>query len=310
MALAQDEFLVAASLLNVMKRSRLIGMLGLSFCCSCGTEIDAEQSAVEMAAALSLDGLTPAVPGDSSIAMGYAPGVIPAPAPGDAAIPLESGIAPGDLFTVLYSENDIEVGARVTGVVHSLHAELGDFVEAGAVLARLEDAIEVAALQAAEAELDLAQAEFARASALAEQNVTTPAELEQANFRFRTAGAHAADAIARLERTRVRAPFTGVVSRRFVGRGESVEEGDPLFRLTAMRPLRARVRVPELAATHVARGARLTLRSLDGRVVTATVSRVAPTVDAASGTVEVLVDVADPLGLRPGATVIARFEAP
>jgi multidrug efflux pump subunit AcrA (membrane-fusion protein) len=89
--------------------------------------------------------------------------------------------------------------------------------------------------------------------------------------------------------------------------GEFVEEGQPLYRVTAMRPLRAQIRVPELAARRIARGDPVALRALDGREVQGRVARIAPTIDPASGTVEVLVDVPDPRGLPPGATVSARF---
>ncbi|HUF12794.1 MAG TPA: efflux RND transporter periplasmic adaptor subunit [Longimicrobiales bacterium] len=283
-----------------MRTHRSELLLAACLLSGCGTEIDADQSPVEMAAALSFEPLAsePGVVPDAA-----APATTPlAGAPADAAYAPAAG-----LMATLYSENDVEVGARTDGVVRALHADLGDPVRAGAILAVLEDAVELAAVDAADAQLELMRGEHARVAALAAQGVMTPAELEQAVFRLRAAQATHDDARARLERTRVRAPFAGLVSRRFVRLGASVAEGEPLFRVTAMRPLRAQIRVPELAARHVARGDAVVLRSLDGREVNGRVSRVAPTVDPASGTGELLVDVPDPRGLPPGATVTARF---
>lgn len=292
-----------------MRKLRYSVLLAACASISCGTEIDADRGAVEMAAALSLDPIraqTDTLPDPESVALPLET------RPSRASTPHIGFDAPDEapaagLMTTLYSEHDVEVGARTAGAIQLVHAELGDAVEAGAVLAVLEDAVELAAVAAAEAQLELMRADHARVSALAAQDVMTAAELEQAVFRLRAAQAAHDDARARLERTRVRAPFAGLVSRRFVRLGESVEEGDPLFRVTAMRPLRAQIRVPELAAPHIARGDRVTLHALDGREVSGRVSRVAPTIDPASGTVEVLVDVPDPRGLRPGATVSARF---
>lgn len=272
---------------------------------ACGTEIDADRGAVEMAAAMSI-GAADAAP-DSMAFLTSIEGRR-TPTGGLAGSGATSEIPPNaGLMAALYSDHDVAVGARTDAAVRLLHAELGDPVEAGAVLAVLDDAVELAAVAAAEARLEMVQAEHARAAALAAQDITTPAELEQAVFRLRAAQASLDDARARLERTRVRAPFAGLVSRRFVRLGESVEEGQPLFRVTAMRPLRAQIRVPELAARHIARGDPVALRALDGREVDGRVARIAPTIDPASGTVEVLVDVPDPRGLQPGATVSARF---
>jgi multidrug efflux pump subunit AcrA (membrane-fusion protein) len=93
------------------------------------------------------------------------------------------------------------------------------------------------------------------------------------------------------------------VTRRFVRLGTYVEEGDPLYRVTALRPLRALVRVPEVAASGIERGHPMVLEALDGTRVAARVARVAPAVDPASGTVDVLLDIPDPGSLRPGSSV-------
>jgi RND family efflux transporter MFP subunit len=230
----------------------------------------------------------------------------PAPDPAPAATSSWAP-APADdrltLTSVLYSENDSDVGARSAGVVQRYLVDLGDRVEAGQLLAVLQDEREIAAVSAARAAQELAELEHERARRLMEENVITRAEMDQAVYRLRATQAAAEEAAVRLEYTRIRAPFDGVVTRRYIRVGQGVEERAPLFRVTALRPLRALLRVPEVDAVRVAPGQAIRLRDLEGAEVIGAVARISPAIDPASGTVEVLVEIADPGRLRPGSAV-------
>ncbi|MBI4409256.1 MAG: efflux RND transporter periplasmic adaptor subunit [Gemmatimonadetes bacterium] len=217
--------------------------------------------------------------------------------------------AGAQLMSVLYSEHDAEVTARMDGVVRALAVELGDRAAPGQILAVLEDDAEAAAVEAARADVGLAQAEHDRAVTLREQDVISQAELEKALYRLKAAEAALRSATVAHGYTRIRAPFAGIVSQRFVRLGQSVTEGDPLFRITALRPLRVRVRVPEAEASGLSVQQSLRVRSIAGEEVAGLVARIAPTVDPASGTVEVLVDIPAPGALRPGSSVTVDLPA-
>jgi RND family efflux transporter MFP subunit len=173
----------------------------------------------------------------------------------------------------------------------------------------LADEEEAAAMESARATLDLARLEHERALQLREKNLLSQADLEQAAYRIRATQAMVREAEVRLGYTRIRAPFAGVLSRRFIRVGQSVEKAEPLFRVTALSPLRAQIRVPELQARTLARGQTLRFRSPGGEEVTGSISRIAPAVDPASGTVEVLVSIPSPGGLRPGSAVTVALHA-
>jgi RND family efflux transporter MFP subunit len=187
-------------------------------------------------------------------------------------------------------------------------AELGDQVRAGQELARLEDDEEQAAVAVATAAHDLTRLEYDRAAQLAENGMATRAELETATYRLRAAESALRDAEIRLAYTRVTTPFAGAITRRFVRVGQLVEMGEPLFRTTALSPLRALLRIPELEAQSLATGQPVTFHGVGAQEATGRILRVAPAVDPVSGTVEVLVDVAEPRGMRPGSAVRARLE--
>jgi membrane fusion protein, multidrug efflux system len=208
---------------------------------------------------------------------------------------------------ILYSERDADVRARVEGLVRALFVELGDAVQAGQLLARLDDDAENAAVQAARAAADLARLEHDRGLELHERQAIHRAELDRLAYSRAAAEAALRQAEVRLEYTRVRAPFAGVITRRSVRLGQTVDAGEVLFRTTALQPLRVQLRVSELEARDLAPGAPITLTGAAGESLGARVARVAPAVDPLSGTVDVLVDVIAAAGLGPGAAVSARL---
>jgi RND family efflux transporter MFP subunit len=205
----------------------------------------------------------------------------------------------------VYVENDAVVHARAGGLIEWIGADLGSRVAAGQLIGRLE---------AVDQELALGRAEeaHAQASRLAQRSRqllaaggATTAELEDAETGLLQADLALRQARRDLELTRVTAPFAGIVSARWARRGRLAAQGDSLFRVTALSPLLASVQVPEEVAAALAPGARVSAETgvgpAEGRVV-----RLAPVVDAASGTREVVVGLAGRRGLVPGgnATVV------
>lgn len=207
------------------------------------------------------------------------------------------------LVAVLYAEREADTRTRIDGIVNRVMVELGDNVKAGQLLAVLRDDREAAQVASARAAFELAKAEHDRATELRAKELITQAEADQAVYRFKNAEATLRDAAAQLEYTRIRAPFAGAVAHRHVRTGQPVEEGDAIVRVTAPRPLRAELLVPEIEAGRIAIGDRVQLRGADGSAGVAVVTRMAPVVDPVSGTIEILLEVREAGKLRPGSAV-------
>lgn len=208
-----------------------------------------------------------------------------------------------DLFNRLMVQENVGVGMPIT----SIRVEVGDRVNAGQLLATLEDSDARIDVAAAEPEAEIAASNLRRVQELRKTGAVSEAELEDAIYQSRTADAAVEKARLNLSRTEIRAPFAGVVSRRYVRVGDVVDDKTPLFRVTALAPLRARLLVPESKVAAFGAGAPVRLTAADGTTGTARVILVGPTVDPGSGTREVIVELSRVGDFRPGASVTAEL---
>jgi membrane fusion protein (multidrug efflux system) len=116
-----------------------------------------------------------------------------------------------------------------------------------------------------------------------------------------------------VEKTRIMAPFGGLVARRYVREGQSVNKGDRLFWVTAEGPLRVRFTLPEKFLGRLKKGQELPITSPDLPTAnhSAKIVELSPVIDPSSGTIEVLAEVIGPRGdLRPGMTVEVHIASP
>jgi len=184
-------------------------------------------------------------------------------------------IAPVTLVPgTVVSRNDARLSAEVEGRLTEV-ADVGTNVAKGEVLARIEDttlrlqqAELTAQLRRAEASLRFLESEEKRFTKLAESNLAAITQLEQVRSDRDIAQGDLEVARARLEqnadsqaRTRVVAPFDGVVVERLMTPGERVAEGSEIVRLVDQQHLEVIARAPLEYYPYVSRGTRLELRA-------------------------------------------------
>jgi len=214
----------------------------------------------------------------------------------------------------LMVEQEVEVASRITGIIETIHVDRGTFVGKGQPLATLDPRALDMDVRESKENMDLRKAEFERAQALSEGNVMSKAELDEKRARFAVAVATYEKAKALRDRAVIRAPFAGVVSEKHARVGQKVIEiqNAPLFKITAFEPLLARVYLPEEDLLRVKIGDPVTVVPVkfpDART-TGRVQFIGPTVDAASGTFQVIIRVRREPGrsvLRPGLAVKVQF---
>jgi len=239
----------------------------------------------------------------------------------------------------LVVEHQLDLVAMREGLIASIQAEAGKRVKTGDVLAQLDDRQIRAELEAAraktrsieadlrnwEAEERATQVDYERAQKMWDATLIPKEQLDHAKFkveseqwdikRVREMLTNAKEIERGLElefdKTRIRAPFDGVVARRYVREGQAVAKGERLFWVTAEAPLRLRFTLPEKYLGRLKRGQELPLTSSDlpqERHMTRVIE-LSPVVDPASGTIEVLVELVGLQGkLRPGMTASVRLD--
>lgn len=225
--------------------------------------------------------------------------------------PMERGIAiTGDLLPI----ERIEIRARLEGNLTQVNVREGQRVSAGQVLARFESIEQESAYQSAEADRiaaqtdlqtaqwDLEQArELFREGAIPERDMRA-AEQAAAAARARLAAAETRlrTASIALNDTRVTAPMSGMIEARHVAPGERVSRSAPLFTLVRSDVLELAAAVPAAQATGVRVGQTVRFNAAN-RTVIGRVARISPTVDPASRSVTVFVQVPNRDGsLRAG----------
>jgi len=217
----------------------------------------------------------------------------------------------------LMVDQEVTVAARITGIVETILVDRGSVVTEGQVLATLEAKEYDAAIRQAKEDMDLKKLEYDRAESLVSSSVMSAQDRDEKRAQYQVAVAMWERAKAVRDYCVIRAPFAGVVTEKYARLGEKVieDKNDPLFKITAVEPLLARVYLPEEQLLKVKVGDRVDVvadRFPDARA-TGEVQFVSPTVDAASGTFQVIVRVrrdSPKSVLRPGLAVQVRFAPP
>jgi membrane fusion protein, multidrug efflux system len=235
---------------------------------------------------------------------------------GAASMPAESSLASADTATVetalvlssqLYVEHDATIYARSVGIVEAILVDLGSHVTSGQLLARLESVDQRIALDQAQERLTNSRQVVERQRELKTAGVVTQADSERVESEYREALLAAKKAERDLELTRITAPFAGVVTGRQARPHRLVEAGDTLFRVTALAPILAAVHVPEASAAGLPVGTVAEVTGVTGITSKARIIRSSPTIDPASGTREVVLQLSKPRGFSPGSSVTVRL---
>jgi membrane fusion protein (multidrug efflux system) len=226
-------------------------------------------------------------------------------------------VAPGDVASRLVasatveSEHQANVVPLAQGIVKRLLVEEGDTVRKGQLLAEIESPQLDAAQDRARAELDRAEADDAAAERLFAQGALSAAERDVARRAVRAARTAVEESRRTGGNTRLTSPIAGTVATRAVRFGE-VAAGVPAFTIVDLRALRVVVSLPErdLARVRVGQTAEVLGTTEPPVRGSARVERIAPVVDAATGTFRVTLALEDDAValFRPGQFVSVRVE--
>jgi membrane fusion protein, multidrug efflux system len=194
-----------------------------------------------------------------------------------------------------------EIGGRVTRVLF----QNGQQVDKGAVLFMLEDAELKAQVAQTEAELQMARSGYQRMKQLGFEGnqFVSQEQIDQAANKLKMAEASQSLYATRLEKTKMRAPFSGHMGIRRVSPGEYVEPGQALVTLEDMEILNIDFKIPQTFLSRLSMGqsVRLLTDAYPNEEFAGTISALSPRIDEANRAVHVRARVGNADGkLRPG----------
>lgn len=155
--------------------------------------------------------------------------------------------------------DDVNLSAEVAGQL-SYVAPLGTRVGRGTVVARTDQRLLQSAVEAAQAQFDLAEDTFNRQQALYRDSVISALEFATYRAQRNQARAQLDQANKQLEDTRMRSPITGRIEERFVEAGELVAPGTPVVRIVDTRRVKVKTGIPERYAGDVEIGTPVSAR--------------------------------------------------
>ncbi|HZE57387.1 MAG TPA: efflux RND transporter periplasmic adaptor subunit [Chthoniobacterales bacterium] len=137
------------------------------------------------------------------------------------------------------------VSAELAGTVAEIKFENGGLAKKGDVLMRLDASSEEAQMKSAEADLELARSDLARARDLAQRNVVSKAELDAAESKFKQKEGVVNNMRSMIAKKEVLAPFDGQLGIRQVNVGQMITAGQQVVSLQALDPLYVDFALPQ-----------------------------------------------------------------
>lgn len=244
-------------------------------------------------------------------------------------------LSEGDLLipAALSVEDTAIVLAEREGRIVNLGGQEGARVTKGDILAQFNDDDQRAQLRQAELEVSrlkveeqqyeslvkLNRSELDRELLLASQGLSSKSDVERAQYkldqsiheyektRLSTESAQArVDAVKlELQKSTVRAPIPGIVTRRYIALGTDVARNDKLYEVSKLSSLEIRFRLPQTARDTLGPGRVLNLSPVnsDTIIAKARIRRIDPIADATSNTFGYVADIIGAARLMPGLAV-------
>lgn len=226
------------------------------------------------------------------------------------AIPVETATVSQQSITANYSGTasleavgEAQVVAKASGIVLKLLVEEGMYVKRGQLLAQLDDDAASNKLAQATANLRKAQASYDKAEKGFALKITPKADYDSMRYDLEAQKAIVAGAQLDVSYTRILAPIDGVIAKRSVKVGNLVQINQALFDIVDLDRLQAVLNVPERDLDTLKAGQSVVMQvdALGGRSFEGMIARIAPVVDAASGTFRATCEFRDTTRtLKPG----------
>ena len=203
----------------------------------------------------------------------------------------------------IQADEQVEIRSEIAGVLNEIHFDEGARVRSGQLLVKIDDTQLTAERDRTLHRVELARLRESRFEGLAGQGLISQDEYDLALSQLRVLDAELRLAEARLEKTRITAPFGGVIGFRAVSPGSAITPQTRIATLQKLDRVKLEFSVPERYAAWVRPGGSAAFRVRGSeRDFEARIYAVEPSVDRETRPLRARARCANPSGeLLPGA---------
>lgn len=212
-------------------------------------------------------------------------------------------IDPFEAVGTIAAEDAVTIVSEIDATVIRLPFREGQAIAKGGLIAQLDDAQMRAEEERAQAILEQRRVTFERIKTITDEGLGTAQSLDDAAAALKVAEAELALIRARLQKTRIVAPFAGITGARRVSPGTFLRAGMPITELAQIDRLRVTFSAPERYYGSLQRGAELKVSTTayPGYELTGHVDVIEPIVDESTRRVRIVARLDNPGGkFRPG----------
>lgn len=197
----------------------------------------------------------------------------------------------------------ITVVSEIDAAVMSLPFQEGGSIKKGDLIAQLDDSQLSAEVERAEALHAQSHTTYERVKAVVEQKAGTPQDLDDAAAGLKVADANLAVAKARFGKTRIVAPFDGIIGARRVSVGSFLRAGQEITELANIDEIRVNFSAPERILPRLKPGAEVTVSTTayPGYEQKGRIAAIEPVLDPGTRSTQIVARVSNPgRRFRPG----------
>lgn len=140
---------------------------------------------------------------------------------------------------------ETKISAELQGKINTILVDAGSIVSKGQTLIQLDNSLLRLQLQTIDVQIEGLEADVNRYSILAKADAIQGVQLEKAELGLKSAKVQKATLLEQINKTTIKAPFSGVVTAKLSEEGAFAAPGVPLLQITDITTLKFTVNVPE-----------------------------------------------------------------
>lgn len=140
---------------------------------------------------------------------------------------------------------ETKLSAELQGKINAVFVDVGDFVQKGQPLIQLDNSLLKLQLEGIEVQIEGLELDVRRYTILTKADAIQGVQLEKTLLALKAAKIQKATLAEQIQKTNIKAPFSGVVTAKLTEQGAFAAPGLPLLQITDIAVLKFTINIPE-----------------------------------------------------------------